>query len=116
MSMLGTAVKNADVSSAALRRRLAGLALGVLAVGVTFGGQASAQALPQSHARPHAVDNQPGVNAKHAKPAPTAAAPRLTPPAPVHAQAPMRVHGPGRDHAPQRYGAPERRTTRLSGT
>ena len=111
MDSFETAVKKTDVSSATLRR-LGGFALGVLAIGVTFAGQASAQGAPPSHARPHAVNNQPGVNAKHAKPAPAAGAARFSPPAPMRAQAPMRAHapmrddGPGRNYTPERYQAP----------
>ena len=105
MDSFETAVKKTDVSSATLRR-LGGFALGVLAIGVTFAGQASAQGAPPSHARPHAVNNQPGVNAKHAKPAPAAGAARFSPPAPMRAHAPMRDDGPGRNYTPERYQAP----------
>ena len=106
MDSFETAVKKADVSSDALGRRLAGLALGILAIGVTWAGQASAQGALPSAARPHAVNNQPGAHAKQPKPAPGAAAARFSPPTPVRAQAPMRFDGPGRSRAPERYQAP----------
>jgi len=103
MESLGIAVKTMDVSPDAVRRRLAaGLACGILAIGATFAGQVFAQASP--HARPHAMNNQPEVNAKHAKPAPGAGAPRFAQPPTTHA-APARGGPASRSYAPVRAPA-----------
>jgi hypothetical protein len=85
-----------------MRRHLAAVLIGAVVSATGFAAPAYAQqGNPPPHARAHAVGNQPGVNAKHSKPAPAAGPSRSARPAPVGADA--RRHPP---HVETRRYAP----------
>jgi hypothetical protein len=107
MNLFVNAVSMPDVENqktrSPMRHLAAVLMIGAVVAAAGFTAPAFAQqGNPPPHARPHAAGNQPGVNAKHVKPAPAAGPSRSAHQVPVRAEARRHVpvHVETRRHPP----------------